>query len=190
MTFKISDKDQFITIYNLRADTGEYIGKGDAYIPAHTGLPAYCTDITPPEISGNRVAVFDGKVWSVIEDHRGKTVYNILTGNGLYIEHLGPLPENTISVASPGEFFKWNGVEWIPDPEAQKAFAVKDAEKQKNDRLSEATMKINILQDAVELNIATDEEVENLKQWKQYRVLLNRIDINVAPDIAWPTVHN
>ncbi len=47
MTFKMSDTPQTIKIFNLRSDTNEFIGAGDAYIPPHTGLPANCTDIAP-----------------------------------------------------------------------------------------------------------------------------------------------
>lgn len=61
MTFKFSDKDRTIRIYNLRADTREFIGEGDAYIPAGTGLPADCTDIAPPDITPGMAAVFNGK---------------------------------------------------------------------------------------------------------------------------------
>ncbi|MBC0860569.1 tail fiber assembly protein, partial [Escherichia coli] len=43
------------------------------------------------------------------------------------------------------------------------------------------------LQDAVELELATEEENSLLEAWKKYRVLLNRVDTSVAPDIEWPT---
>lgn len=33
----MSDTPQTIKIYNLRSDTNEFIGAGDAYIPPHTG---------------------------------------------------------------------------------------------------------------------------------------------------------
>ncbi|HFI6350111.1 TPA: tail fiber assembly protein, partial [Escherichia coli] len=36
MTFKMSDKDRIITIYNLSSATNEFIGKGDGFIPANT----------------------------------------------------------------------------------------------------------------------------------------------------------
>lgn len=42
------------------------------------------------------------------------------------------------------------------------------------------------LQDAVDISIATDEEIARLAEWKRYRVELSRIDINKAPDIEWP----
>lgn len=41
------------------------------------------------------------------------------------------------------------------------------------------------LQDAVDLEIATEEENSLLEAWKKYRVLLNRVDTSVAPDIEW-----
>jgi len=45
---------------------------------------------------------------------------------------------------------------------------------------------ITPLQDAVDLGIATENELVKLKRWKEYRVALNRLDINQAPDIEWP----
>ncbi|MHC0027040.1 tail fiber assembly protein [Enterobacter vonholyi] len=49
--------------------------------------------------------------------------------------------------------------------------------------INDATAVITTLQDAVDLSIATAQEVENLREWKMYRVLLNRVDPN-EPD--WP----
>ncbi|EPU9086285.1 tail fiber assembly protein [Enterobacter ludwigii] len=42
------------------------------------------------------------------------------------------------------------------------------------------------LQDAVDLDEATEEELALLKEWKKYRVTLNRLDLSTAPDITWP----
>lgn len=42
------------------------------------------------------------------------------------------------------------------------------------------------LQDAVDLDMATETEKSALLAWKKYRVLLNRVDISNAPDIDWP----
>ncbi|OKX02611.1 phage tail protein [Escherichia coli] len=44
------------------------------------------------------------------------------------------------------------------------------------------------VQTVVELEIATEEETLLLEAWKKYRVLLNRVDTSVAPDIEWPAV--
>lgn len=51
--------------------------------------------------------------------------------------------------------------------------------------LSIATNAIAPLQDAVDLDIATDLEQALLKQWKQFRVAVNRVDLTVD-DQTWP----
>ncbi|HBQ7021808.1 TPA: tail fiber assembly protein [Klebsiella pneumoniae] len=52
--------------------------------------------------------------------------------------------------------------------------------------MDEASLKISILQDAVDLEMATDDEKTRLAAWEKYRVLLNRVDTSTAPDINWP----
>ncbi|HAN3865167.1 TPA: tail fiber assembly protein, partial [Escherichia coli] len=43
------------------------------------------------------------------------------------------------------------------------------------------------VQTVVELEIATEEEKALLAAWKTYRVLLNRVDTSLSPDIEWPS---
>ncbi|ELE7184895.1 tail fiber assembly protein [Salmonella enterica] len=187
MTFKMSSKAQTIKIYNLRSDTNEFIGAGDAYIPPHTGLPANCTDIAPPDIPSSHVAVFDAETqtWSLKEDHRGETVYDTTTGNQVYISTPGPLPENVTSVSPGGEYQKWDSKAqvWVNDEAAEAAARLREAEGTKNRLLQMASEKIAPLQDAVDLNEATDKEKASLLAWRKYRVLVNRVDIS-KPD--WP----
>ncbi|WP_448511308.1 tail fiber assembly protein, partial [Photorhabdus sp. MH8.4] len=59
-------------------------------------------------------------------------------------------------------------------------------ESKKQQFIVEASQQIAPLQDAVDLGIATQEEETALLVWKKYRVMLNRIDISLAPDIEWP----
>ncbi|ENZ1877035.1 tail fiber assembly protein [Salmonella enterica] len=185
MTFKMSNTPQTIKIFNLRSDTNEFIGAGDAYIPPHTGLPANCTDIAPPDIPSSYIAVFDfeTQTWSLHEDHRGETVYDTTTGNQVYISDPGPLPENVTSVSPDGEYQKWDGKAWVKDEAAEAAAQLREAEETKKRLLQTASEKIAPLQDAVDLEIATDEEKAQLDEWKKYRVLVNRVDTS-NPD--WP----
>ncbi|EBE1687254.1 tail fiber assembly protein [Salmonella enterica] len=187
MAFKMSNEPQTIKIFNLRSDTNEFIGAGDAYIPPHTGLPANCTDIAPPDIPASHIAVFDAETetWSLHEDHRGETVYDTTTGNQMYISDPGPLPENVTSVSPDGEYQKWDGKAkvWVKDEVAEKAAQLRQAEETKNRLLQIASEKIAPLQDAVDLDIATDDEKAQLDEWKKYRVLVNRVD-TANPD--WP----
>ncbi|ECG1460292.1 tail fiber assembly protein, partial [Salmonella enterica subsp. salamae] len=174
MTFKMSDTPQTIKIFNLRSDTNEFIGAGDAYIPPHTGLPANCTDITPPDIPSSYIAVFDSETqtWSLHEDHRGETVYDTTTGNQVYISAPGPLPENVTSVSPGGEYQKWDSKAkvWVNDEAAEAAARLREAEGTKNRLLQIASEKIAPLQDAVDLDEATDKEKASLLAWRKYRV--------------------
>lgn len=70
--------------------------------------------------------------------------------------------------------------EYTPAEQTDKAGGEKLA------RLAYAANVIAPLQDAVDLGMATDEELAQLKAWKTYRVLLSRIDISHAPEIDWP----
>ncbi|HAY0340992.1 TPA: tail fiber assembly protein [Escherichia coli] len=192
MAFRMSEQSRTVKIYNLLAGTNEFIGEGDAYIPPHTGLPANSTDIAPPEIPAGFVAVFnsENESWSIVEDHRGKTVYDVASGDALFISELGPLPENVTWLSPAGEYQKWDGVSWVKDEEAEKLFRIREAEEKKARLIQEATDNIAILQDAVNLEIATTEENSQLDSWRKYRVLVSRIDTSTAPDIVWPELMN
>ncbi|MEX6145961.1 tail fiber assembly protein [Providencia hangzhouensis] len=72
------------------------------------------------------------------------------------------------------------------NPPVSKEQHIAEAEQKKQILLSEAAESMAPLQDAVDLDIATDEEIALLKEWKKYRVLLNRVDTSTAPDIEWP----
>lgn len=190
MKFEMSSANQTIKVYNLRDDTSEFIGAGEVFIPAHTGLPANCTTIIPPETPVGKVAVFDDNsgAWSVLEDYRGKTVYDLTSGLPVIIDEIGPIPENTTSVAITGPYQKWDGEEWITDVEAEKSAQIAEAEATKTSLMRAATTAIEPLQDAIDLEIATEDEEALLTAWKNYRVLLNRVDTSLAPEIVWPAV--
>ena len=60
-----------------------------------------------------------------------------------------------------------------------------EAQRKKLELLNQANNVIATLQDAIDLDMATDEEAEGLTQWRKYRVLLSRVDAT-AP--VWPEV--
>ncbi|MEX0425145.1 tail fiber assembly protein [Providencia rettgeri] len=72
------------------------------------------------------------------------------------------------------------------NPPKTKEQHIAEAEQQKQSLLAEANNAIAPLQDAVDLEMATDEEAAALQAWKTYRVLLNRVDTSTAPNIDWP----
>ena len=48
----------------------------------------------------------------------------LLTGSNfpMWVETLGSLPDNVVSVAPEGGYVKWDGTQWVHDAEAEKAF--------------------------------------------------------------------
>lgn len=188
MTFKMTSEDQTITVYNLREDTQEFIGKGDAFIPAFTGLPANCTTITPPEIKAGYIALFNAakQKWTLSEDHRGETVFSTDNGRAISIDEPGSYPVGTTTVAPEKAWQKWNGKNWIDDEGAEKTALIAEAHAKKSGLLADANPVIATLQDAVDLEMATDKEITLLTAWKKYRVLLSRIDTSDPENIVWP----
>ncbi|SUX73695.1 phage tail fiber assembly protein [Citrobacter freundii] len=79
-----------------------------------------------------------------------------------------------------------DGKKWVHDADAEKTAQITQATQQKESLLVLAASKIAPLQDAVDIGIATEAEAALLLAWKKYRVLLNRINPNDAPDIDWP----
>lgn len=75
---------------------------------------------------------------------------------------------------------------WIDAPALSLDELIATADAEKSAYITFANEKIAPLADAVELDIATIEEITQLKAWKVYRVLLTRIDTSTAPDIEWP----
>lgn len=194
MTFKMNDVAQTIKVYNLRADTNEFIGESDAYIPPHTGLPADCTDIKPPSIPDGCVAVFDDvkKNWSTIEDLRGCVVFSIDNGKEIFIDELGPLPEKTTSVSPNGPYQKWDGDKWVDDDEAVKAAYQSQAESERQRRISAAEETMADWRVELQLETISDDDKKNLGLWINYKKELRSLDLSSIIDestfmsFEWP----
>lgn len=56
--------------------------------------------------------------------------------------------------------------------------------------MNESSQMISVLQDSVDLEMATEDEARLLPLWKKYRVLLNRINADITGEIKWPTKPN
>ncbi|CDM90266.1 tail fiber assembly protein [Xenorhabdus bovienii] len=106
------------------------------------------------------------------------TAYQFIIDNGDYI----CIPKSP----EPKQAYNWDGEKWVADKPKLKQWQISEAEYQKQNLMTEARDKIAPLQDAVDLNIATDAEKSALTAWRKYRVLLNRVDCTTAPDVKWP----
>lgn len=73
------------------------------------------------------------------------------------------------------------------NPPVTKEQQIAEAVAKKQALIAEATAAIAPLQDAVDLGMVTPEEESALKEWRKYRVLLNRVDTSPGADVVWPT---
>ena len=64
----------------------------------------------------------------------------------------------------------------MKDTEAEKLFRIREAEETKNNLMQVASEHIAPLQDAADLEIATEEQTSLLEAWKKYREFLKRVD--------------
>ncbi|MCX8600245.1 MULTISPECIES: tail fiber assembly protein [unclassified Gilliamella] len=122
--------------------------------------------------------------WVLVEDNLEKTAYNIETKEAVKINYLGKIKEG-FTLFEPFEFCKWDGEKWVLDEELKNAFFIKQQRINIADLLSEANNEIDILNDKIELEIATDDDKKLIKKWKLYRIQLKSIDINKL-DIELP----
>ncbi|PHM61160.1 tail fiber assembly protein [Xenorhabdus ishibashii] len=104
----------------------------------------------------------------------------IAVNEAMYREYRNP-PEGKRRIAGTDGLPAWGD---IPPPTPEEL--QRRAERQKQYRMTQASNAIAPLQDAVDLNMATDAEKSALTAWRKYRVLLNRVDCSTTPDIQWP----
>ncbi|NUF27007.1 tail fiber assembly protein [Gilliamella sp. ESL0254] len=97
----------------------------------------------------------------------------------------------TYSDPKPSPFHKWNEKtkKWFEDVNKRNQYFCEQNTVTKNTLINEANGKIAVLQDTIDLDMQEANEEEQLKQWKKYRILLMRVDINQS-DINWPEKPN
>jgi len=173
-------------VYHYDSLTGEYLGASDETIPEGVSIPGSSTLIAPGETAVGRVRVFASGAWTLNEDHRGQTYYSTKDQHTIVIAEIGPPPSGYVAFAPSSPFDMWDGSTWVIDKDAEQKAAIDRANSEKAQRLQQATDTINPLQDAVDLEMAADEEKAQLTTWRKYRVLLTRVDTSTAPDINWP----
>ncbi|VUT03098.1 tail fiber assembly protein [Klebsiella spallanzanii] len=186
----IATQAGYVQVFHFDLNTREFIGTEDVYITPGVGIPALSCLDEPPVQNKNQVAVRleDNSSWSVTDDYRGITVYDLQTLASHVITEPGPIPDTVTTSAPSTPYDKWDGSAWVTDVNAQHAADVAAADQQKKELIAQVTADISILQDAVALNMATDEEKSQLTSLQAYRVLLNRVDTSLAPDIVWPVM--
>ena len=172
-------------VYNVDAK-GEFLQATYQYLPIGVGLPANAYLDAPKSVKDNQAIIYNGQKWTYPKDLRGTIIYSIETGAEMAMQEVGEIPDGYTTLKPTSEFDSWNGEKWVLDAEKQHQHEVNQASAKKNQLIAEATTKISYLQDAVDTDIATDAEIELFSALKKYRALVNRIDVQQAPEITWP----
>ena len=172
-------------IYNVDSK-GEFLQATYQYLPIGVGLPANAYLEAPQSVKDNQAIIHDGQQWTYPKDLRGTKIYSIETGGETILQEVGEIPDGFTELKPTSEFDSWDGKKWQFDKNKQHQYEVNQASIKKNQLLSEAASQLSYLQDAIDSQIASEQEAQLLVEWKKYRVLINRIDIELAPNIEWP----
>ncbi|MGJ0639177.1 tail fiber assembly protein [Xenorhabdus bovienii] len=179
----------WVQVYRCDQKTGEYIGTAmeQTMVGFSVSAGAYLDKPELPSLPDRAICrTTDGTTWEQVPDYRGKTAYHTKTRHPVQITEIGEIPTELTRLAPKNPFDKWNGKQWVTDAVAQREYEIRQTEQRKSNLQQQADFVIKPLQDAVDLGIATDAEKSALTEWRQYRVLLSRIDCTTAPDITWP----
>lgn len=185
----LATKAGWIKVYIADPQTREYLNASmeNIYFDVSVSSGAYIDAPELPTKAGFAVVRSeDGSKWEIVTDNRGKTAYSTETRQPMEVDFIGELPSNLTLLVPKTEFDVWNGKKWVTDTDAQKAMLVEQAEQEKTQRLEEAEQNILMLERKVRLGMATDEEIELLRQWEIYSIKVSDIDTSTAPDIEWP----
>ncbi|TNH44086.1 tail fiber assembly protein [Photorhabdus luminescens] len=92
---------------------------------------------------------------------------------------------------APSVYHKYDGEKWViseSDKIKLRREQQQQAEHKKQQLMLTASKQIAPLQDAVDIGMAIEAEKSALLEWKKYRVLLTRVDVDQAPNVEWPEV--
>ena len=172
-------------VYNVNAK-GEFLQATYQYLPIGVGLPANAYLEAPQSVKDNQAIIHNGQQWTYPKDLRGTKIYSIETGGETILQEVGEIPDGFTELKPTSEFDSWDGKKWQFDKNKQHQYEVNQASIKKNQLLDKAASQLSYLQDAVDSQIASEQEAQLLAEWKKYRVLVNRIEIDQAPNIDWP----
>ncbi|QIY78346.1 tail fiber assembly protein [Chromobacterium violaceum] len=179
------------TVYSYSPETGEYAGTTSALrSPLDADeiylVPAWAAESAPPAAGRRQAAAFrtaTGDVprhciagsWCVLPDWRGVPLWSTATARPV-AAGLGDTPDSlNATELEPPAYGVWDGGRWRVDAAAEAAALTAAAEAEISVRRALADAAIVPLADAESLRMATPDELDQLTQWRRYRVELSRV---------------
>ena len=181
-------------LYPFTPNDRIYIGQPVPWpIDPVTGQPAELSDPpqsapdAPPTVPDGMLArrLPDDRGWELVADTLG--VWYDATGSQVRIDSLDVDVSALTREAPPDNTSMRVDGAWVPDPAKVAAAAKATADAAVAAGMAEAARQIAMLQDAVDLGMATDQEAQAYTDWRRYRVLLSRVQSDPAyPDVTLP----
>lgn len=176
-------------IYAYHAITKEYLGESIAdESPEEPGvylIPYHATADAPPQAGAGQVARYIVDGWRVVDDVRGD--WWQYDGTHVPITDLDADVSGMTRTAPPDDVSVFDGQAWVADAAKAGAAARAAADAAVAAGMSEAARQIAVLQDAVDLGIASEAEAQALTDWRRYRVLLSRVQSDPDyPNVTLP----
>jgi len=175
-----------LSIYNFDAISGEFTGSTDEYLAQGVGLPANACITAPPVTEAGHVAIYQDGAWTVVADHRGKTVYSVTDGTAVMINAPGDYPADTTPLKPATAWDKWDGEKWVTDPAEEKAAAIKEARERQTLLIAEANSITQAWQTQLRLEMITESDKTSLMEWMKYVQAVQAVRTDDAPDVKWP----
>lgn len=186
-TIEVQEQDHYETkpAYSYDQYTREYIGETVADpSPLEPGvwlLPAHACYEKPPETGANEKAVLTDDGWVIMKDFRGQ-MYEKATGNPVLFRDFGDVPDTLTAIPKPSDLYVWSNDGWVVDQAAQHARYLALARTERDRLITYATLRINPLQDEVDNDEATSEDIALLSLWKKYRAAVGKVETKPG----WP----
>lgn len=115
----------WVTVFNTRPTTREYISDSEEFLVVGVGIPANsCLDKPLKDKKGFAVLrCADNTQWEYQPDHRGETRYSTVTGEKIVVSDIGDYPPDTTALPPGTAFDKWDGKQWVADSDQIAALA-------------------------------------------------------------------
>ena len=181
-------------IFTYDVDTKETTGNYTKYTP-DTIIDQECSTLIEclPAKDGY-TQIFDGEKWNYVVDHRGKMQYNTETREESEIKYFGEVLGVHTLLKPKSEFYNWNSVlkKWVEDKDAKETASKETTLNEAKAKYARLMQVVNAellpLNDAADLLIISEPEIERRKKLQAYRVYLSRVPQQKDyPDvIEWP----
>lgn len=182
--------DVTVQVYNVNPQTQEYNHPSDEFLAMGVGLPAYSYLDKPLAAKEGFVVCRTESGWQYQIDLRDTVVYTKANGQESKVTKLGELPNEVTLLKPVTEFDRWQDERWVTDLTAKKQAEMEHAKAEKQQLSHQASMEIEKLNDAIELEMVQDGDQKKLDDWRKYRILLARVNLEQTTDIVWPVKPN